>query len=195
MAPPDVSKEHIQAAADSASDDTVGSGQAMALLARLTMESQGPVPTFSDFGQVPSGNPWGAPSNEASFVPSSNPWNTGGGSPAAPVTLTAQEDPVLGPSSLIIHFPWGSETFRRCDEVQCKRFIYRCPEAIQGGSGGLILCFQEGDGGYWEVSGSLSGWLFRRHSKAETPTDLADDGHWIERSGSSIVLRISNFVD
>mmetsp|Transcript_72592 Transcript_72592/g.117032 ORF Transcript_72592/g.117032 Transcript_72592/m.117032 type:complete len:195 (-) Transcript_72592:73-657(-) len=173
-----------------------GAPHPMLLLARATMEAQGPIPSFSDFGAVPGGNPWGA--NPGASVPGDSPWSpdgapalTSGGNPwttdsDVPAATAPLDAPSAGPVAVTLHFSGGARTFARTSEIQAGRFVYFSTEAS------LTLAYTEENGGFWEVATPSAGWCYRLHTAAATPAELVGGRDWDEASGGTIFLNMSD---
>lgn len=149
----------------------------MVLFARLAMEALGPIPTFADFSTVPESNPWAVA--EAVQI--------------AAADASAALTPVLGPQFLTFHFSWGSQEFRRTDDVREGRYMYRSCGHISDDNS-FMLSYSNAKGGCWEVatvSTVSSGCLYRKWSDANSPEALVGRQVWEDCSGATTYLAMS----
>mmetsp|Transcript_96961 Transcript_96961/g.172587 ORF Transcript_96961/g.172587 Transcript_96961/m.172587 type:complete len:192 (-) Transcript_96961:66-641(-) len=166
-------------------DSTASTSHAMVMLAQAVMEAQGPVPTFSDFGQAPETNPW------TSTLPESVDALAAWGDSAGRASLASPR--ALGLQAVTLFANDAACIFCRTDEIKDGCFVYRCWDASEP----LTLSFSD-DEGCWEVVRSSLGWIYRHHSTSETPAALIGIRRWQDRMGAWVDLTMegdSLFLD
>mmetsp|Transcript_29515 Transcript_29515/g.57912 ORF Transcript_29515/g.57912 Transcript_29515/m.57912 type:complete len:149 (-) Transcript_29515:71-517(-) len=86
------------------------------------------------------------------------------------------------PPAVTVQFRWGIETFRRTEDQQGGRFVYKAKGSVDG-RGGLRLAYGEKNGGCWELGNSAGNCQYRLRSDAQSPGDFIGYQAWERAAG------------
>ena len=167
-----------------------------------------PVDADGDADMAPAGDEPAAPGDARREASAGAPVGAPAGGPGtlaegAAVVAPAEGAPAegadadpAGPPAISVQFRWGSQVFKRTEELRCGRRVYKSRGTLDG-KGGLTLAYSSCRlTGSWELGSESGGCLYFMESDAMTPSALIGNLQWARHpSGTCFITIMQSAAD